>query len=464
LPRPRFIGLDIGSTTTGVVVAEARIVESPGRGPALADARELLRSPLVFTPFAGDDLDVARLLAFLDGWLAAADTTPGDLVGGGVLITGLAARAPGSAALVEALRARLGRALVATARDPRLEAWLAFMGNVAALSRARPRLRYLNLDIGGGTTNMAFGTSGEVARTGSLLVGARHVQVEPGGYRLVRLTPEARRTCAALALDVAPGRELSEETVAALLDVSIAALEAAVRDVSLIPPELIEAPIDALPDDLVPVFSGGVGELVYRLARGEATSDVTPHGDLGLDLARRIVASPVLGAALHEHAPDGGGRSVAFGLLQHATDLSGATLYLPRPDVLPLCDLPIVAALSRDSSDVDVAAAIALARAAAPGACLALDLPDSSLASVRAFADALTRALAGVPFPAARPLVLLASHNVGKALGGYLTAWGTGVHRDGLVVLDEVRRPGACFVHLGRPAGTIVPVSFFGMR
>lgn len=462
MSRPRFIGLDIGSTTTSVVVAEARIVAAPGRGPALADTHELLRSPLVFTPFAGDDLDVARLLALLDGWLA--DLAPGDLVGGGVLITGLAARAPGSAALVEALRARLGRALVATARDPRLEAWLAFMGNVAALSRARPDVRYLNLDIGGGTTNMAFGTEGEVARTGSLLLGARHVQVEPGGYRVVRLTPEARRACAVLAQGAEPGRELSPDALTALLDVWIAALEAAVRDVSSIPPELIEASIDGLPDDLVPVFSGGVGELVYRLARGEVITDVTPYGDLGLDLARRILASPVLGAALQHHAPDCGGRSVAFGLLQHATDLSGATLYLPRADVLPLCDLPIVASLTCDSNAADVASALALARAAAPGACIALALPDSSLATVRALAGALARALGVHPFPAARPLVLLASHNVGKALGGYLTAWGTGVHRDGIIVIDEVRRPGACFVHLGHPAGTIVPVSFFGMR
>ncbi len=464
MPLPRFIGLDIGSTTTGLVVAEARIVDAPGRGPALAGTRELLRSPRVFTPFVDDDLDVARLLAQLDGWLAAADLSADALVGGGVLVTGLAARARSSPALVEALRARLGRALVATARDPRLEAWLAFMGNVAALSRARPDVHYLNLDIGGGTTNLALGTSGEVARTGSLLIGARHVRVEPGTYRVLHTTPEARRTCTALGLDVAPGRALTSAARDALLAAWIAALEAAVRDVSRVPPEFIEVPTGELPRDLVPVFSGGVGELVYRLARGEPLADTTPHGDLGLDLARRIVDSPTLGAALHEHAPDGGGRAVAFGLLQHATDLSGATLYLPRPDLLPLCDLPIVAAISLESTAADLAAAIALARAAAPGACLALELPDSSLAGVRALADALTRALAGEPFPAGRPLVLLAARNVGKALGGYLTAWGTGVHRDGILVLDEVRRPGACFVHLGRPAGTLVPVSFFGMR
>jgi len=54
--------------------------------------------------------------------------------------------------VMDAVRRRLGDAFIATADDPCLEAWLAFHGSCAALSRAQPHTPILNLDIGGGTT------------------------------------------------------------------------------------------------------------------------------------------------------------------------------------------------------------------------------------------------------------------------------------------------------------------------
>ena len=99
--------------------------------------------------------------------------------------------------LIEIVRSRLGDALVATADDPCLEAWLAFQASAAGLSKSHPERWVINLDIGGGTTNIAVGKAGEVFRTGSLFVGARHVQFVPGTYRIaqaVRICPQAVRS------------------------------------------------------------------------------------------------------------------------------------------------------------------------------------------------------------------------------------------------------------------------------
>src|SRR5262249_33838677 len=52
-------------------------------------------------------------------------------------------------------------------------------------------------------------------------------------------------------------------------------------------------------------LSGGVGELAYRCARGEPLPGTTAFGDLGIDLARRICASPILGGDLTSHMPSG---------------------------------------------------------------------------------------------------------------------------------------------------------------
>lgn len=467
-----LIGVDIGSTTTSVVVAEARLVETAPGGVTLADPREILRSPLVFTPFRGGAVDEDGVMALVDGWLAEAGLDPGSLFGGGALITGLAARSASALALADRLRERFGRALIATARDPRLESWLAFMGNAADLSRESPDVPFLNLDIGGGTTNIALGQAGEVWRTGCLAIGARHVRVDPGTSRVVRLSAEARTILDVLSMPVSPGEDLPPQAARLLLDVWTAALELAAsggsdgRASSPFGDLLVEAPLDWPEEAEAPVivFSGGVGELVYRMARGEDLPAETPYGDLGVELARRIVRSPVLGAHVGAWAPGGGGRAIAYGLLRHATEVSGATLHLPRPDVLPLRDLPILAALSPGSADADIESAVALARAAGQGACLEIVLPDSQSATVRTMAERIARALGPTPFPAEHPLVLLVSRNVGKALGAYIGGWGRGPHRDGVVVIDEVGRPGACFLHVGRPRDGVVPVSFHGMR
>ena len=87
--------------------------------------------------------------------------------------------------------------MIATAGDPALESWLAFMGNCHALSLAKPGVPIVNIDVGGGTTNLALGIDGQVVAAGALHVGAapsaipsRHA---PAGRRFVARGRTARR-------------------------------------------------------------------------------------------------------------------------------------------------------------------------------------------------------------------------------------------------------------------------------
>src|SRR6476620_11025085 len=101
---------------------------------------------MVFTPMLdGDRLDLTAVDRLLDGWLEAGRVQPSELFGGGALLTGLTAQKENAAALVALIRRRLGDALVATADDPCLESWLAFMGSCAELSRSHPDVAFLNL-------------------------------------------------------------------------------------------------------------------------------------------------------------------------------------------------------------------------------------------------------------------------------------------------------------------------------
>lgn len=364
------------------------------------------------------------------------------------------------------IRARIGGAVIATADDPCLESFLAFMGSAAALSRARPAEPILNLDIGGGTTNLALGRGGEVLHAGCLFVGARHVEVEPGSYRIKALSEQAQRLFAGLGITARRGSSLAPEEVAAVLDFQIDLLEAAVTgrrgpfqsDLGL---AHVDVPFH-LPPAMAPpalTFSGGVGELLYARLQGNPPPGTTAFGDLGIDLATRILASPLLSARLL--VPGSAGRATSYGLLRHLTRLSGSTLHLPRPELLPLTDLPIFGRLSSTSTGEEIHASLALVRRSPRGGCLAVSLAGRGLAAVKELAGRLAQALRALDFPPSLPLVLLVPDNVGKALGGYVTGWGRLPLT--LIVLDEVSPRGARFVQIGRMEEQVVPVSFYGM-
>jgi len=468
LPPPiKLIGLDFGTTTSSALLVEARYLRDPLSGRSeIRELGEPYRSDIVFTPYLGERIDEARVSALLDGWLEAASARPEEIVGGGAIITGLCARRANAVDLARLIRARIGGAVIATADDPCLESFLAFMGSAAALSRARPTEPVLNLDIGGGTTNLALGLDGEVIQAGCLFVGARHVEVEPGSYRIRALSEHAQRLFVALGIAARPGSLLAPEEVSAVLDFQTELLEAAVTGRQApFQSEPGKAHVDVpfrLPPAMAPpslTYSGGVGELLYARLGGQPPPSTTAFGDLGIDLAARIRASPLLTARLL--VPESTGRATSYGLLRNLTRLSGSTLYLPRPGLLPLADLPIFGRISSISTAEEIQASLDLVRRSSRGGCLAVSLAGRGVAAVKELAGRLGQALRALDFPASLPLVLLVPDNVGKALGGYVTGWGRLPVT--LIVLDEVSPRGARFVQIGRMEEQVVPVSFYGM-
>jgi ethanolamine utilization protein EutA len=466
----KLVGLDFGTTTSSAVVACARLARNVVTGRTdLSGVRECYRSDMVFTPLRDDDsLDEQRVEQLLDAWLAAGAVRPCEVFGGGALLTGLTARKANAVSLTHLIRRRLGDALVATADDPCLESWLAFMGSCAGLSRAHPELPVLNLDVGGGTTNLALGRSGEVLRTGCLFVGARHVQVVPGTYRIVRLSPHAQALFGHLGIRKGPGDRLGDAETGAVLDFYLSLVEAVVAG----SPESFKDPVARLHQQVAfhlpadaggaaVTFSGGVGELIYGHLDGKPWPPTTCYGDLGIDLARRIVSSPRWADHLRSYRPASGGRATVYGLLLHSTEVSGSTLFLPHPEILPLPELPVLGTLSDTMTDEEVRDVLALAVRSRRGACLRVALTGDGAAAVRTLGQRIARAARDCSFPADRPVVLIVRENVGKVLGQYATEWGRLPLN--MVVLDEVAVRDAQYVHVGRPRGPAVPVSFFGL-
>lgn len=464
-----LVGLDFGSTTTSAMVATARVVSNCVTGRMeFGELTVHFRPEPVFTPFIDDRIDTHRLGARLDAWIRESAIEPHDVTSGGAIVTGLAAQKANAAAVTRLVRERFGNALVATADDPCLESWLAFMGNCLPLSISDPKTPYLNLDVGGGTTNLAWGLAGDVKRVGCYFIGARHFQFLPGSYRITALSAYAARLLADLNIHKVIGDVLADAEREAVLDFYIGTLEAIVRsDADLLARTCVQfhqqvafAPV-AGPTPVITI-SGGVGELAYRRVRAEPLPSTTYFGDFGIDLAERIVESPRLSQHLRSHQPVSLGRATVLGLTIHNTEVSGTTLFLKRPESLPVTDLPILGTLNSEQTDSDLLTLLELAARTGGGACLQVDLATADQRAVKTLGTRLASTLRSCRFPKDRPLVLLVSKNVGKTLGNYATEWGS--LDVALIAIDEIPVRRAHFASVGRPVNHIVPVSFYGMH
>jgi len=465
-----LIGLDFGSTTSSAIISQAQVLRNCSTGRLELGRRSVVyRSMLTFTPFANNLIDEQILAGHLDRWLRESGVTPGSFASGGVIITGLAAQKGNVAAIQALVKQRVGDALFAVAEDPCLESWLAFMGSCLALSWAEPEAHFLNLDIGGGTTNLAMGINGEVLRCGGLYAGARHFQFVPGTYRITALSSYAARLLKDLDIGRSIGDTLSPDELRDIVDFYAALIEATVcADRSRLNQDPFryheQMPFVPLRDDVSPVItlSGGVGELVYNHIRGDPLPATTAFGDLGIDLARRLIESPVLSQHLRTHLPMNFGHATVYGLSLYGTLVSGTTLYLPNPGLLPLRDLPIVARLRMDASAEDVQQAVDMAGRGMRGGCIEIDGAGTDFGTVKKLGTRLAAALRKTGFPCGRSLVLLVPQNVGKTVGSYASDWGRLPVK--LIVIDELASRNSRFASLGAMRDNVVPVSFYGMQ
>ena len=176
----KMIGMDFGSTTSSAMVAVAGVgLNSITGRMAFSDPEVVYRSQVEFTPFKDGEIDATAIAKLLDSWLEQDQ----NLFSGGVIITGLAALRSNADHIAKLVKERIGEAVIATVDDPNLESWLAFMGCSTLLSRHYSDRTLVNLDIGGGTTDVAIFHEGII----------RHTAVIPYGGNVI--TQDIKKGC-----------------------------------------------------------------------------------------------------------------------------------------------------------------------------------------------------------------------------------------------------------------------------
>ena len=200
--------------------------------------------------------------------------------------------------------------------------------------------------------------------------------------------------------------------------------------------------------------------MLYRAVGDEPLPGTTYYGDLGIDLARCILASPKLACHLNDMIPENQGRATVYGLTLHNTEISGSTIFLSSEDLLPMRDLPIVARVSVDSDITQIRRAVALIAASSTGGCIQVMSSNANLTSVKSFGQNILKVIRESTLK--NPVVLLVPDNYGQVLGNYASNWRRETFA--LIVIDEIPDRQAHFVNIGRKHNNIVPASFYGAR
>lgn len=448
------MGIDIGSTTTKALVVEAKVLPHFVKGKlTLTELKPIYRSEPVLTPFKEKrTIDISGLDGILQTWFQDLSLEPPQLLTSGALITGLAAKPENVIHIREFLRSRMGLGLAAIGDDPRLESWFAFHGNLSDLMAQFPEKIFLNIDVGGGTSNLAVGKAGKVLDTASALVGARHFVVEGSQHRVGPTTSQANTILEVLKLSK---NAVGIPGVNQICQFYVKALENLVKGQrDTVFDCLRETDFSQVPLFDAVTFSGGVGELIYSPTQRSVPFQ---FGDLGEELAEAIRQSPLLGKDVGVLRPSHGGRATVFGIAQYSMELSGASVYLdPTLSSLPLVDMPVLGVLTQ--SEAEWKTLFDLWRRSKRGGCFWVHV-GTNQNEVKEVANKIRKYLLEYSSPSV--LVLLTEANIAKTLGNYITLWGEGPQN--ILILDQLEYNECRFAQVNRPILGSIPIQFYGV-
>lgn len=446
------VGIDIGTTTTQLVFSRLTVKNAASDFTvpdfSITEKEVLYRSGIHFTPLLSDTvIDAEGVRQIVEREYAASGFDRSDIQTGAVIITGETARKENARQVLTALSGFAGDFVVATA-GPRLESILAGKGSGAQSYSEAHNCSVLNLDIGGGTTNMALFDKGKLMDTGCLNVGGRLLKLDEAGA-LTYLSPVLRPY-----FDLKAGTKPTMAQLEAVAAFLVEVLQSALRG-KTVPEGFITDKLPEIGGTPLLSFSGGVADLL-----GEGDKDPLAYGDLGVLLGRAIFRSPLCSKNFLRARETI--RATVIGAGSHTTELSGSTIFYEGVD-FPFKNLPVACMEEADESLSPEAMAgkirDKLSLFSPDGAPTVLGLKgrrNPKFSELCKLADGLALGLRPA-FQEDSPVIIAVEADMGKALGQALHML---LPERGLLCLDSVRLSEGSYLDIGKPiaGGQVLPV------
>ncbi|MDR1212276.1 MAG: ethanolamine ammonia-lyase reactivating factor EutA, partial [Spirochaetaceae bacterium] len=421
----------------------------------------IYKGPIHETPLESPEIIDARTLSSLiNADFAEAGFAGGGVDTGAVIITGESARKENARSVLEQVSGLAGDFVVSTA-GPDLEAIIAGQGSGAAAWSHKNNSRAVNLDIGGGTTNIAVFENGEAVSSGSLDIGGRQVRIADGKIR--SLSPAALAVAEWKGLGLEAGDDAGTGTLGRLCEAMAEILDMAMGLKKREPVfETLRTPGSAyfeIPPRPGAVFiSGGVADAVY-----EAPGDPFAYGDIGPLLGKALRQS-ALCTALRLLRGSETIRATVVGAGSCTVSLSGSTIFY-RGAVFPRKNVPVLrlrpaeeaACYRGEDGPLSEKAAWFLSQHDSDDLAVSFaGMKNPGYSELTAASGVFSRWASSLK--PSSPLIIVTERDMAKALGQMIAARLSGERP--LAVLDSIRTGEHSYIDLGRPVmgGVTVPV------
>ncbi|MEG1642125.1 MAG: ethanolamine ammonia-lyase reactivating factor EutA [Synergistaceae bacterium] len=462
------VGIDIGTSTTQLIfsrlVVENQASDYVAPRIDIVDKEVIYRSDIYFTPLlSADEIDAEAVKKIVRDEYAKAGMTPDKVQSGAVIITGETARKHNANQVLSALSEAAGDFVVATA-GPDLESVLSARGAGTDKMSEEARNTMVNLDIGGGTTNIAAYNKGSLVGVCCLDIGGRLIKIENG--KVTYIFHKIKEMAAERGILIEVGAQADRGQLRRVADVmaDVLAESIFIKNKTSLSDGMYTNDGETLPE--MPriaalTFSGGVADCIYNPQTPD--SDPFRFGDIGI----------ILGDAIRENKyfkevkvlqPAETIRATVVGAGIHTTEISGSTISFTEGR-LPIKNIPILNVKKADEATIDsfitsIKAQIPLYTSDGSVDLLAISFgawDKKTFDDIQNLSDAIIEAAKDV-IAGPHPLIVVVENDIGKALGHSLKI--KLQNKKDVICIDGIKTLSGDYIDIGEPVcgGHVLPV------
>ena len=459
------VGIDLGTSTTQLVLSELTVENfaSAFTVPriSISDKKVIYRSDIIFTPLLNQsEIDAEPIKAFVAEQYRQADIHKQDIQMGAVIITGETARKSNANNVLRALSGYAGDFVVATA-GPDLESIIAGKGAGAQTYSETKRKPVVNLDIGGGTTNLAVFKDGEVIDTACFDIGGRLIKLDQQ-KKITYIAPKIQEIINKKGLTLHLGDQATEQNLLPIISELVAVLENSIGLGTQSPfYQLLVTNHPLRKGEELPIvtFSGGVADCLNT-----TSTNLFKYGDIGLLLGKYLRKSLIFSEKeVLESAETI--RATVVGAGSHTAEISGSTIAY-REQILPIKNIPILKLAQEDETLTVTELGQRIQEKLnwhrieeTPQIALAIrGMSNPTFADIQRYGQGIVEGLASLVAEQI-PIIVMVDEDMAKALGHALSAH---LPKDyPFICLDSVKVENGDYVDIGLPVaeGAVLPVS-----
>lgn len=458
------VGIDLGTSTTQLVLSELTVENfaSAFTVPriSISDKKVIYRSDIIFTPLLNQsEIDAEPIKAFVAEQYRQAGIHKQDIQMGAVIITGETARKSNANNVLRALSGYAGDFVVATA-GPDLESIIAGKGAGAQTYSETKRKPVVNLDIGGGTTNLAVFKDGEVIDTACFDIGGRLIKLDQQ-QKITYIAPKIQEIINKKGLTLHLGDQATEQNLLPIISELVAVLENSIGLGTQSPfYQLLVTNHPLRKGEELPIvtFSGGVADFLNT-----TSTNLFKYGDIGLLLGKCLRKSLIFSEKeVLESAETI--RATVVGAGSHTAEISGSTIAY-REQILPVKNIPILKLAQEDETLTVTELGQRIQEKLnwhrieeTPQIALAIrGMSNPTFADIQRYGQGIVEGLASLVAEQI-PIIVMVDEDMAKALGHALSAH---LPKDyPFICLDSVKVENGDYVDIGLPVaeGAVLPV------